>query len=167
MKFEKELRSLLSGNAVILGMGNELKADDGAGVVLARRLIADLNSSKRITIISAGSSPENYIRNILAAEPDAIIFIDAADTGGSPGKISLHGAGSLLPSPPSTHSISPGMIMKMLSFSSQSKIRLLAIQPKTLALNGGISPEVERSINWLEKTIVEAVKNSQRDLSKE
>ena len=59
MKFEKELRSLLSGNAVILGMGNELKADDGAGVVLARRLIADLNSSKRITIISAGSSPEN------------------------------------------------------------------------------------------------------------
>ena len=52
------------------------------------------------------------------------------------------------------------MIMKMLSLSSSAKINLLAIQPKSLTLNGEVSREVKKSIDWLEKTITEAVKKA-------
>jgi len=166
MSLEEQLRSLFSsGSVVVLGMGNELRADDGAGTVLARRLLGSLNSNQRITIISAGSSPENYLGSILAAKPDAVVLIDAAESGGAAGEVSLHDAESLSATRPSTHSLSPSLLMKMLSLSSGKKILLLAIQPKSLALGDEMSPEVNGAIDRLEEIIVRAVRESERDSS--
>ena len=157
MSLEEELRALFSsGSVVVLGMGNELRADDGAGTVLARRLLGALNSNNRVTIISSGSSPENYLGSILAAQPDTVVLVDAAESGGSAGEVSLHDAESLSAARPSTHSLSPSLLMKMLSLSSGKKIRLLAIQPKSLALGGEMSPEVRGAMDWLEMVIVKA-----------
>lgn len=163
MNLEEELRSVFSsGSVVVLGLGNDLRADDGAGTVLARRLLRALNSSRRVTIVSAGSSPENYLGGIMAARPDAVVLVDAADWGAGAGEISLLDADSLSASRPSTHSISPSLLMKMLSLSSGGKILLLAIQPKTLALGGEMSPEVEGAIARLEEILVDAVKETER-----
>jgi Ni,Fe-hydrogenase maturation factor len=83
----KPLRSKLRNTkTLIVGIGNLLKGDDGAGPIFCQKL-RDARVSAEI--IDAGTAPENYIQAIIRKNPESLLVIDAIDFGASPGVIEL------------------------------------------------------------------------------
>lgn len=71
----------------IIGVGNEMRGDDCAGVFTARTLRYVLSARPGMLIIDAGSAPESCIGQLRAFGPDLVLFIDSADMDADPGSI--------------------------------------------------------------------------------
>lgn len=75
-----------SGAALVLGIGNILLGDDGAGVRLVARLRSELDV-KTATFIDGGTLGFTLLSYVEAA--DSILVADAADLDAAPGTIAL------------------------------------------------------------------------------
>jgi hydrogenase 3 maturation protease len=123
------LKFHLQGKVIILGIGNTLRSDDGAGSVLASRI----KDGVSFLVWDAGLNPENYLNRIIKEKPDSLVIIDAADFGGKAGEFRISEADQIQTSNLfSTHII------------------VLIIQPKTIALGDTLSPEVSATLNNLQ-----------------
>lgn len=140
----------------VIGIGNRLWADDGAGPELLRRLKEgweeqepSQNSQGQRFFIDAGESPEDCFIRIVDLKPDVILVIDAIDLQAEPGSIALLESEAL---PEafccSTHRL-PLRSLLHLWEKSGSRTLVLAIQPKELIFREGLSQEVTMSIDWL------------------
>jgi hydrogenase 3 maturation protease len=131
----------------IVGIGNELKGDDAAGVLVARRL----SHIKEFLVLEGGSSPENLMPTLKKFAPSWIIFIDSTDFGGKPGEVRLFNPLRASGIPVSTHVLPLSLMAKYLEIEIEAKVLLIGIQPKSL--EGPISQEVrqgvERVSSWL------------------
>ena len=65
---------------ILLGIGNPLNGDDGAGIYVAEQFRKDGWIS-----LSCGTAPENFTGIIRKAHPDCLVLVDAAALGLSPG----------------------------------------------------------------------------------
>ena len=70
---------------LVLGIGNPLLADDGAGVHAALRLVARTSGRDDVTILDAGTLSFSLLSALSNA--DALIAIDATRDGGRPGEL--------------------------------------------------------------------------------
>ncbi|MBM3255213.1 MAG: hydrogenase 3 maturation endopeptidase HyCI, partial [Candidatus Omnitrophica bacterium] len=68
------LKAHLSGKVIILGIGNTLRSDDGAGSILANRI----KDKVHFQVFDSGPTPENYLEKIIKENPDNILILDAA-----------------------------------------------------------------------------------------
>jgi len=143
-KFKKSLR----GKTLFLGIGNSLKADDAAGIVLLEK-IKDSGWAKSITaeFWNCSLSPENYLEKILRNNFDTIVVIDALHMNKEAGRIDLVDPEKIASFSISTHSLSPKMFIDYLTNKKTFNIQFLGIQPKTTNFKEGLSPEVSSSIN--------------------
>jgi len=153
--------SRLKGNIVLVGVGNAMRGDDGAGPALIRELKAQVGDEHpRITMIDAGEVPENFLMDIVARKPDVIVFIDAADFHAPPGATRLiesnevHGGGL------STHNASLKLSMDFLRMETKSDILLLGIQPAHTRLGEGISEPVKNAIENVLNFLMENISNA-------
>jgi hydrogenase 3 maturation protease len=130
---------------VFVGLGNELRRDDLAGLVFinALKTKAVFNKSK---FIIAGKNPENYLQEILESNPEAVVFIDAADWGGEPGDISFLEADSIASGDFSTHAYSIKLLEQFLLLNRQMDFVYIGIQPKTNELGKEMSLQVNQAI---------------------
>ncbi|MHC4647512.1 MAG: hydrogenase maturation protease, partial [Planctomycetota bacterium] len=80
----EQLRKLRSSRTVIVGIGNTLKGDDGAGPLICEHLSAAGVSAE---LIDAGTVPENYIQPIIRKAPENLVIVDAMEFGASPGTV--------------------------------------------------------------------------------
>ena len=71
---------------VILGMGNELNADDGIGPYIVQKLATEV---KFFHLLDVGPLPENFTKKIAGLSPTHVIIIDAAMVEGEPGTTRL------------------------------------------------------------------------------
>ena len=147
------LADILKGKVVIVGIGNVLKGDDGLGPVLSERLETVLD----IPCINAGSTPENYIGKINRESPDTVLFIDAAHLGRPAGSFDVLKSNELMHMGFSTHNISPGFYLEMLESQITGRIFLLGIQPEQTAFGMGLSLTVSRTLDLLQKRIMEII----------
>jgi hydrogenase maturation protease len=76
----------LSGVPLVLGIGNILLSDDGAGVRLVARLRAELGAH-RAAFIDGGTLGFTLLSYVEAA--DSMLVVDAADLDSAPGTIAL------------------------------------------------------------------------------
>jgi len=127
-----ELKKLLKGNVVILGVGNELRGDDGVGVHIASRV-------KRRNFINAGVAPENFVGKIKRMKPERIVIFDALDFGGKPGEVKIVDARKTEGLKISTHSLPLSFFCKLFE---DIGIYLVGIQPKNNEFGKGMSNEV-------------------------
>jgi hydrogenase maturation protease len=74
----------------VVGVGNVLKGDDGAGPALVALLAS---RGARFPFVDACEVPENYGGWVAKQGLDAVVFVDAVDFGGVPG-----GSGASFPS---------------------------------------------------------------------
>lgn len=137
-----ELSKYERNKIVFVGLGNELRADDGAGLELIERL----RSKKEFYgshFITAGRSPENYLESILNSNPQVVIFIDAAEWDGSPGEIKIFNDDEISKTEFSTHTFSITMIKDFLLKNQQMDFMFVGIKPFSTSFKEGLSEPVK------------------------
>jgi len=138
----------------MVGVGNEDKGDDGAGVEIVRRLQEKIESPN-LLLIEAGKVPENFTKEIKEFEPVITVLIDAADFGGRPGEVIFAPPDSIRGAAFSTHTLPLSVLADYIQRESGSKVFLLGIQPKQTKLGEKLSAEVESTVSELAEKIAE------------
>lgn len=150
---ENPFREILKGKVIIIGIGNPLRGDDAAGVVLAGRLEGNV----RALCIDAGTAPENYLGKIAKEKPDTVLFADAVHLERSPGEYEILKSRDILRTGFTTHDISPALLIDYLERETSAGIFLLGIQPEDLAFGSEMTGPVSRSVTELETMIKECL----------
>ncbi|MEM2282078.1 MAG: hydrogenase 3 maturation endopeptidase HyCI [Candidatus Hadarchaeales archaeon] len=127
----------------VLGIGNEFRGDDAAGLLVARKL-APL-SGERVLVLEGGCSPENFTGALRRFSPSLVLMIDCLDFGGKPGGIHLLDASKIRGSTFSTHNPSLALLAEYLKRELGTKVLLIGIQPKQLS--GAPSGEVLHAVD--------------------
>jgi len=133
----------------LLGIGNPLRSDDAAGVLVARglaqnRLTPDLDS---VLIIDAGHAPENHTGALRRFRPDLVTLIDAAEMGLPPGEIRWVGMDEIDGMSASTHTLPLSMLAKYLTLEHGCDVNLLGIQPRSTEIGELVSADVLQAVN--------------------
>jgi hydrogenase 3 maturation protease len=127
-----------------MGIGHELRGDDAAGVLVARRLQPYTNES--FLVVEAGHAPENYTAPVRRFAPHLTVLVDAANLGAPPGTVrwlewrETTGLGA------STHTMPLYLLAQYLARAANCPVGLLAIQLAGSGLNAPLSPEVEAAV---------------------
>ncbi|MDD1729059.1 MAG: hydrogenase maturation protease [Methanospirillum sp.] len=74
----------MNGMHLLIGIGNDLLADDGIGCFVAAGL-----SHPEWKSFNAGTISGDFIRKIREIKPDLLVLVDAADMGLAPGSIRI------------------------------------------------------------------------------
>ncbi len=136
-------------NTVILGVGNILQGDDGAGPLLCERLSGGL----RAVVIDAGTVPENYIQPILRAQPDFLLIVDAVEFGAPVAAIRILEPAQTKRFAFSSHTLSLHLFIERLTTDRPCEMRLIGIQPGSRRLGDAISPPMQAAIESLADTL--------------
>lgn len=145
-----DLREWFSGfkRAVIVGVGNPLRQDDGVGVEVVKRLRGKI-SNDSVLLIESESVPESFIEPIVEFNPSHILIIDAALMGLESGSMKLTDSLDLLEVVVSTHALPIQIFCAYLTQVIESKIALLLIQPKYVDFGEELSIELKRSVQGI------------------
>lgn len=152
-----QLKDRLKGKVVIVGIGNILRGDDGAGPELIKRCKMQ---GVRCKLMDVGEVPENYLEKIIEYNPDTILLVDAVDLGGSPGSIAIIGQDELEEKGLSTHNASIKLTMKYLRGETKAGLFLLGVQPRNLKLGNGLSKPVKHALNRIEECLIKCMNSA-------
>jgi len=145
----QQLSKLRGSKTVIVGVGNTLKGDDGAGPLVCQQLSGKVCAE----IIDAGTVPENYIQPIIKKAPANLLVIDAMDFGASPGTINIFKPQQLSSVVTSTHTLSPRLFAQIVCQSLNVNVYFIGIQPAQTQLGESVSPQVSKAIQRLSHVI--------------
>lgn len=141
------LRSLQKGSGptrlALLGIGNELSADDGAGVLVARALRARLGLQKEYLVLEAGTVPENFGGPLRRFQPDLVLMVDAVQMDASPGTIVWLDWQQIDGLSASTHTLPPSVLATYLVSELKCQVALLGIQIAHLDFGQPLSAPVQ------------------------
>jgi hydrogenase 3 maturation protease len=148
-----DLRGLAAGTVVVVGIGNTLRADDGAGSLVAERL----RERHPDVVFDAALAPENYLAPIRRAAPDAVVLVDASDFGGSPGEVRTATADDVEGLMLGTHAAPLSMFMKMIDHETGADVRLVAIQVSDTTfgadMTGPVAGVIETLVSQLDELL--------------
>lgn len=131
---------------VLLGVGNRLRGDDGAGSLLAARLAA--RGVDRA--FDGGTAPENYCERVASLAPRTVFIADAACFGGREGEVRLLDPRSLGAGAFSTHGVSLRPLAAYLEERCGCRVVVVGIQPAAARDGERISPAVMGAVAELE-----------------
>ncbi|WP_296797885.1 hydrogenase maturation peptidase HycI [uncultured Methanobrevibacter sp.] len=114
----------------MVGIGNELKYDDGVGPYIISEL-NKLNLNENILLINAKTVPENFTGKIRKENPSHIILVDACLMGLNPGDYKIVNKDDFADIGISTHSMSLSYFVKFLN---HDNILFIGIEPESLDL---------------------------------
>jgi len=138
----ERLGEQIVGRVCVVGIGNRLAGDDGAGSAVAERLAGRVAGC----VIDAGIAPENHLEPVVRDRPDTILLVDAVDFGGEPGSVRMLDARSLATGGLSTHATSLAMVHDYLRARCPARVLLLGIQPARLGVGEALSEAVASSV---------------------
>ena len=147
MSFEAQLEDFLNDfeKLIILGVGNELKSDDGVGPFIIKNLMAENIESDRLLLIDSGTVPENFTGKIRMENPSHVIIVDACLMGCRPGDIRLVDKDDFTNIGISTHSMSLSYFVKYLERDTDFKIIFVGIEPETMDWGANPTENVEKA----------------------
>jgi hydrogenase 3 maturation protease len=149
----KEIGQRLAGKRFgVVGVGNTLKGDDGAGP----EVIALLEGRIDLPIVDASEVPENYGGWVVKERLESVVFVDAVEFGGVPGEFRIIPLEKLMVSASSTHRLSLHYVIKFLEEEWGGDAILVGVQPKSLTLGDGLSEEVGAGVRALAEALVSA-----------
>ena len=147
MSFEAQLKDFLNGfeKLIILGVGNELKSDDGVGPFIIKNLIAENIESDKLLFINAETVPENFTGKIRKENPSHVIIVDACLMGCKPGDIRIVDKDDFTNIGISTHSMSLSYFVRYLEKNTDFKIIFVGIEPETMDWGENPTENVEKT----------------------
>jgi len=128
---------------LVVGVGNPMRGDDVAGLVLAERVAEKLE----LEYLRCEEVPENYVGKMLDDPADTILLVDAVDMKRAPGEIGLLAPDELADNGISTHNCSVGLLAKVLAGVKDKQMLVLGIQPQNLAWGQPLTPQVSEAID--------------------
>jgi len=136
-----DLADLLANanHMLFIGVGNVLKSDDGAGVIISKHIVERPN----IRSLTVEVSIENYIGKINSMEPGEIVILDCMELGSEPGEFRILALDQVEDVTFNTHNISLGRLADFFNYPTY----ILGIQPLTLIFGDKLSPPVLKSVN--------------------
>ncbi|MBN1576279.1 MAG: hydrogenase maturation protease [Chitinispirillaceae bacterium] len=141
-----EITEIISGKTILVGIGNSMRGDDGAGPALIDSIVDRISAE----CINAGSVPENYLEKMAALQPQTILFIDAANFYGLPGEIRMLSPEAVCDGICSTHTGSMELITAYLRRRIPGvRLTVIGIQSQALKFNALISRKVQHAIDAL------------------
>jgi hydrogenase 3 maturation protease len=144
-RLAKALRQ--SKQCVILGVGNDLKADDGVGLYIIEQLQNRVPPT--VELINASTVPENFINHLIEVRPSLIIIIDAALMKANPGTIQLIDKNNIGGVAFSTHQLPLTFFVEYLESQIQVEILILGIQPLTDEFAKPLSETIQNAANQI------------------
>ncbi len=151
--WEQRLKEEFSNSAksVILGIGNDLKADDGIGPYIITQL--ENQAPTQIELINAHTVPENFISLLIEKQPEFILLIDAALMQSEAGTIRLIDKDNIGGIAFSTHQLPLTFFIEYLENNISATILVLGIQPLTDEFAQPISEPVQIAANNIITTL--------------
>lgn len=145
---------------VIIGVGNTLRSDDAAGILVARELLqrecaADVD---HILILEGGQVPENLSGQLCKFAPNLVLFIDAADMGETPGAVQWISEECIDGMSASTHSLPLSMLARYLKLELNCQVIFLGLQPRSNEVGKIISAEVQHAVKEVVQELDEAIR---------
>ena len=135
----------VSRKTAIVCVGNELRADDGAGPAVARLLAGAVPWD----VYDTGTAPENFLTKIVKGEPDSVVVVDALHLGAEPGTIRALDPDDLTGQGPSTHGPAPLAFLRLLQAMRPCRCTVLGIQPAGTDFGAPMSPPVRRAVELI------------------
>ena len=133
-------------------MGSELRGDDVAGVLVARRLAAwcARTGCERLAAFAAGAAPENFSGEILRFAPDCVVVVDAAHLPGrEPGAVELIPRDAVEGVSFSTHMLPLPIFLDYLEKRGGCRSLVVGIQVEQKDVLARPSPAVSRAVRRL------------------
>ena len=160
MTFESQLANFLEGydKLIVLGVGNELKCDDGVGPYIIKKLKEEnIEDEKKLLFIDAQTVPENFTGKIRKEKPSHLIIVDACLMGGEPGDMKIVNRYDFANIGISTHSMSLSFFVRYLEKDSDFRITFVGIEPETMDWGENPTPKVEKAAYEFIDTLKEII----------
>ncbi len=140
---------------MLLGIGNPLRGDDGAG-----NYVADRFRSPGWITLDCGTIPENFTAIVRREHPELLVLVDAAGMGLSPGEFRIIRPDDIAAVTFGTHALPLNILIGFLS-PDADRILFIGIQPDRTELDQPLSAAVQegadRLIGILERGDVEKI----------
>ena len=135
-----------------MGVGNELKSDDGVGPFVIKKLKEENIENDNVLFIDAKTVPENFTGKIRKENPTHLIIVDACLMDLDPGDMQIVDKDDFASIGISTHSMSLSFFVRYLEKDTEIRIMFVGIEPETMDWGERPTPIVERSANeFIEK----------------
>ena len=134
MSFKSQLNDFLVDceKLIVLGVGNELKCDDGVGPFIIKKLKEENIENKSLLFINAETVPENFTGKIRKEKPTHLIIVDACLMGGEPGDMKIVNKYEFANIGISTHSMSLSFFVRYLEKDTDFRIIFVGIEPESM-----------------------------------
>lgn len=134
-----------NGKLAFFCVGNDLKGDDGVGVLLAKRLKKEIG--KKVIILDVGSVPQNFLSFITKEKISHCLLIDAVEFHAEAGTVGFFDPSDLKEYQVtfSTHFIPMKVFIDYWIKETGTIFRILGVQPKTLDFGAPLSAEVAKA----------------------
>ncbi|MHA1936686.1 MAG: hydrogenase maturation peptidase HycI [Candidatus Thorarchaeota archaeon] len=154
LKIREKLADFITGanKIAVLGVGNDLRTDDGLGLVIVNGL--KQIEGPHLLVENVGSVPEAFASNLADFGAERVIMVDAADMLKPPGHIEIVTKSRIGGITISTHRMPLSLLMQYLEDSTRAQTILIGVQPKNIEFGEGLTPEIkmvtEKIISTLE-----------------
>lgn len=128
-----------------MGVGNELKSDDGVGPFVVKKLKEQNIENDNLLFIDAKTVPENFTGKIRKENPTHLIIVDACLMNLNPGDIKIVEKHEFANIGISTHSMSLSFFVRYLEKDTDIRIIFVGIEPETMDWGAKPTSEVEKS----------------------
>lgn len=147
MSLESQLSNFLLDfeKLIVLGIGNEVKSDDGVGPAIIKKLKEENIENKNLLFIDSKTVPENFTGKIRKEKPTHLIIVDACLMDLKPGDMKLVNRYNFADIGISTHSMSLSFFVKFLEKDIDIKIAFVGIEPQTMEMGDKLSQNVEKA----------------------
>jgi len=159
MKIYLELKHKLRNakKIAVLGVGSDLRADDAAGMFVAKNINKALNKNSKVRVFLGGIAPENLTGDIKKFNPTHLIIVDCADFKKKPGTILLIGPKDLSGVSFSTHTLPLNILADYIARDINCETLIIGIQPKTIEFEKPVSKEVKQAIKTLSDILIKVI----------
>lgn len=158
---EAELEELLKKiliprQTIVVGVGNELRCDDGFGTYLARSLsniLARYSREECVEVVDAGTAPESYL-GVLNSKR-VVVFLDAIEASAPPSEVIVLDKGEIphYRTTLSTHSIGIDVLLSLLN----SEVYVVGARPLCLDIRLGVTGAVARAMGKVIKAVIKVL----------
>ncbi|UCH34319.1 MAG: hydrogenase maturation protease [Armatimonadota bacterium] len=142
----------MRGEALVVGVGNPDRGDDGVGPAVVEELCA-----ADVETLDVGDAPERYLGPMTESGARVLVFVDAVDFGRTAGEAVLLEEADLPQRSCVTHRSSLALVMRYAREQAHQRSVLIGVQPGSMEFGQGLTPAVQAAVKAVAAALSEAL----------